>query len=217
MTDGGLFGPLDGFSDDARRALASAESEARQLGHPEVGTEHLLLGLLAHDDTSVALALRGAGASLAAARHKADEAVGGAHRSSAESAITATKRANRAVEGAIRLSHQRRADAVSSGDLLLAVLNVEGRAGQVLRGLGVDVDALRSAVDHAAPAPTAAAPTAATPTSDMPGLRCPSCGEEIEDGLDHRVVAARGGDGSTRDAAVFSCRACGAVLGVDSV
>jgi ATP-dependent Clp protease ATP-binding subunit ClpC len=212
VTEGGLFGPLDGFGDDARRALDGAAHEAKQLGHPEIGTEHLLLGLMADDGTNVARALRDAGASLAAARHKVDEAVGGAHRSRAESAGAATKRASRAVEGAVRVSHQRRAEAVAGRDLLVAVLNVEGRAGQVLRGLGVDVDALRSAVEQAEPATPVPVPSPIV--GALTSLRCPSCGDEIGAGLDHRVVAARGEDGSTRDASVFSCRSCGAVLGV---
>ena len=213
MTEGGLFGPLDGFGDDARRARGAAEREAKQLGHPEVGTEHLLLGLLADDSTDVAHALRDAGASLAAARHKVDEAVGGAHRSAAESGTAATKRASRAVEGAVRLSHQRRAEAVSSGDVLVAVLNVEGRAGQVLRGLGVDVDALRTAVDHAVPTSSTPRPVTTT-TGPAPPVRCPSCGNELGDGLRHQVLTARNDDGSSRDASVFSCPTCSAVLGV---
>jgi nucleotide-binding universal stress UspA family protein len=41
----------------ARRAFARAEEDARQLGRPYVGTEHLLLGLLAGDDDVAARVL----------------------------------------------------------------------------------------------------------------------------------------------------------------
>jgi ATP-dependent Clp protease ATP-binding subunit ClpA len=37
------------FTSDARAAVAGAQEEARALRHPYIGTEHLVLGLLAHD------------------------------------------------------------------------------------------------------------------------------------------------------------------------
>ena len=49
--------------------------EARALDHIRVGTEHLLLGLLADDAGDAAEVLRAAGANLTAARHKVVEAV----------------------------------------------------------------------------------------------------------------------------------------------
>ncbi|MBW8827131.1 MAG: hypothetical protein JF603_12410 [Acidobacteria bacterium] len=204
------FGRLEGFGDDALGALTMAAAEAAQLGHELVGTEHILLGLLS-DDTPTAQVLRSAGVSLAAARHKVDEAVGttaGAGRGRGGAATT--KRATRAVEGAVRISHHRRAEAVSGGDLLLAVLNVEGQAGQVLRGLGVDVERLRSVVDQAPPSQVETAARGVAQTTE----RCSWCGAALEGGLRRRVVAAESDDGSHGDAVVFSCRACGAVLGV---
>lgn len=44
---------LERFDDEARRALAQAEREARALKHGYVGTEHLLLALL-HDEGAIA-------------------------------------------------------------------------------------------------------------------------------------------------------------------
>jgi ATP-dependent Clp protease ATP-binding subunit ClpC len=38
------------FTDRARRVVVLAQHEARSLGHSSVGTEHLLLSLLAEDD-----------------------------------------------------------------------------------------------------------------------------------------------------------------------
>ena len=45
---------LEGFGQGARRAVAMAAIEARDLGAARVGTEHLLLGLLAHADGAAA-------------------------------------------------------------------------------------------------------------------------------------------------------------------
>jgi ATP-dependent Clp protease ATP-binding subunit ClpA len=207
------FGPLEGFAEDARRALHAAEVEAEGLGHHRIGTEHILLGLLDDEDAPVAQALRHTGVSLAAARHKVDEAVGVTSGDPpARGALPATKRARRAVEGAVRISHQRRSDAVTGSDLLQGVLHVEGTAGQVLRGLGIDVDRLGAAAEHVA---TNAAPSMAG-GPDQPVVRCSSCGEEIGARLRYDVVTARTDGGAARDAGVFSCGACGVVLGVGS-
>jgi ATP-dependent Clp protease ATP-binding subunit ClpA len=46
------------FTAEARAAVAGAQGEARTLGHDFIGTEHLLIGLLADPDGPVAEALR---------------------------------------------------------------------------------------------------------------------------------------------------------------
>jgi len=204
------FGPLEGFGSDARQVLRSAEVEAERLHHPRIGTEHLLLGLLVDEGTPMAQALRNAGVSIAAARHKVEEAVGAPGTDPpAWGATPTTERANRAVGWAVRTSHQRRADAVTSQDLLQGVLHVEGTAGQVLRALRVDVDHLGALVGHMPPEPTA--PVANGPA---PVLRCPSCGEGLGDHLRHHLVTAEAAGGAAREALVFSCGRCGVVLGV---
>jgi ATP-dependent Clp protease ATP-binding subunit ClpC len=49
------------MSDEAKPALARAAEQSERLGHRQIGTEHLLLGLLLEDDSQVARALREAG------------------------------------------------------------------------------------------------------------------------------------------------------------
>jgi ATP-dependent Clp protease ATP-binding subunit ClpA len=49
------------FTNDARTVVVTAQQEARALGHRVIGTEHLLLGLLALDGGTVARALAGDG------------------------------------------------------------------------------------------------------------------------------------------------------------
>ncbi len=45
----GRPGPFTRFTPEARRVVVTAQEEARALGHDHVGTDHLLLGVLAHD------------------------------------------------------------------------------------------------------------------------------------------------------------------------
>lgn len=206
--DGLSADPLQGFSAGARRALVLAEGEARSLRHELVGTEHLLLGLLADDGTRAAAMLREAGTTLAAARRKVAEAVGPGHAGTPDP--TSSPRATRAIGRAPRLARDQGADIVGEEHLLLAVLDVEGTAGQVLRGLGVDLEQLRSALGGRATAPE--------PEPDQPAItvapppHCPSCHAALADGLMAMVVPVQGHP-SADEIVLLSCADCGAVVG----
>jgi ATP-dependent Clp protease ATP-binding subunit ClpA len=205
---------LRGFAADARRAVTLAEVEACGLGHDRVGTEHLLLGLLANEGSGAARVLSDAGVTIAAARDKVSEAVGNTVGDTNRVArpLPRTARAARALGRSVRFSHARHADAVASEHVLLGVLDVEGNAGQVLRGLGLDVDRLRSsldAVDFPSGSQTIAAEGDARHA--LP-VRCPSCAAPLDD-VAYRVVVASGDEGA-REVTLFSCASCGALLGL---
>jgi ATP-dependent Clp protease ATP-binding subunit ClpA len=134
---------LENYSVGAQRVVSLATMEARRLDHPRVGTEHLLLGLLSDDDGEPADVLRAAGVSLAAARRKVVEASGADAGSPNSEALPFTPRAQRALERAARFSRKELEPEVTAGQVLRGVLDVEGLACQVLRGLGVDIVHLR--------------------------------------------------------------------------
>ena len=143
---------LDRYSVAARRAVHLAGEEARRLGHPHIGTEHLLLGLLAEGSSASARLVRSAGAPLNACREKVVEAL--ARRDlppppSSSGQFEFSDRAARALDRAGKLSLRLKSEEVSTAHVLMSVLDVEGTAGQVLRGLNVDVAALRDAVERA--------------------------------------------------------------------
>ena len=209
---------LDGFDPGGRRAVSKAEVEARELGHDRIGTEHLLLGLVA-EGSGAARALAAAGLSLPAARHKVREVTPTGRGDVPPGPLPASARAARALNRAIRFSHTRRATAVTTEHILLGVLDVEGTAGQVLRGLGIDVDQLRAALD---PQPAAgdegeegsegSAPREAAAEEPSRAARCPSCGASLLDGgLTSRVVPTSGA--AARPAVIFACAACRVVIG----
>jgi hypothetical protein len=148
VSEGADPGDLRGFDAAARRAVARAEVEARELGHDHLGTEHLLLGLLT-SQSSTARVLTNAGVTLTAARHKVSEAVGAPPDAPPPAGpLPRTPRVERALGRSIRFAHARGSDLVGSQHVLLGVLDVEGTAGQVLRGLGLDVDRLRMTLDR---------------------------------------------------------------------
>ena len=208
VTTGTPADDLRGFGADARRALALAEQEARLLGHDRVGTEHLLLGLLADESSAASSALREAGATIAAARRKVTEAVGTGSPGASPSSSSA--RASRAIGRAPRFARDLGADGVGSEHLLLAVLDVEGTAGQVLRGLGVDIDQLGNALG--ARTATAAREEHAHPVVSVRPV-CPGCRLTLDAALTVTPLPTSGSP-DVHAVTVVSCPACGHALGV---
>jgi ATP-dependent Clp protease ATP-binding subunit ClpA len=64
------------FTDEARGAVVAAQNEASGLNHGSIGTEHLLLGLLADGDGRAARVLRGFSVDAAWARGEVERIVG---------------------------------------------------------------------------------------------------------------------------------------------
>ena len=189
-----------------------ATTEARRLDHARIGTEHLLLGLLADDDGEATDVLSAAGATLAAARHKVIEALGGGAGSPHIEVLPFTPRAERALERAGRFSRKDQQAQVTSEHVLLGVLDVEGLACQVLRGLGVDLAQLRDAL-----VPRPAIPVAII--DDQPSVEavrpsCPQCHAPLDDTLTETLVLARRNGEQPCELSVIYCAACGTTLGV---
>lgn len=67
---------FEGFTDEARQVVVVAQQEARDLHHPFVGTEHLLLGLLHEHDAIAEQVLEKLGVPLEAVRREVTERVG---------------------------------------------------------------------------------------------------------------------------------------------
>lgn len=208
VTPGTPADDLRGFDADARHALVLAEQEARLLGHDRVGTEHLLLGLLADDTSAAATTLRDAGATIDAARRKVAEAVGSGTPGATPAASSA--RASRAIGRAPRFARDLSADGVGSAHLLLAVLDVEGTAGQVLRGLGVDIEQLSNALG--ARTATAAREEHAHPVISVKPI-CPGCRLTLDATLTGTPLPISGAP-DRQGVTVVSCPACGHTLGI---
>lgn len=205
---------LEGFGPAARRAITAAGEVAAELGTSRVGTEHLLLGVLAVGSCAAAARLRDAGAGRSAVLRKVGEtSMGSAADPGAP--VSRSPRAERALNRAHRFAHDRRSHEARSEHLLLGILDVEGTAGQVLRGLGVDVDALRGVLvgaDLESPDEIGEAEPAPAPAPPAPGdagPRCPSCAGDLEaSGLRSTTVTAGPGR-----ATVLSCPSCGTAIG----
>lgn len=136
---GGMF---DGFDDDARRVVVTAQEEARALGHASLGTEHLLLGLLVCD-TTAKRALAAAGLSPGRVRRQI-AAMGGAGGETPTDPIRVTERAGRVLSRAPAEAADAGAEEVRPEHLLLALLaEGEGAATQILEDSRVEGRRLR--------------------------------------------------------------------------
>jgi len=134
------------FSDQARRAVALAQEEARMLRHNRIGTEHLLLGLVQVEDGVAARSLEGLGISLAAIRDQVEELTGHGQWPPPVNipyAPQAKKVLDLSLREALALGHH----TIGTEHLLLGLIRIgEGPAAQVLAVLGADLSRVRAQV-----------------------------------------------------------------------
>jgi ATP-dependent Clp protease ATP-binding subunit ClpC len=132
------------FTDEARRAVVSAQEEARSLGHDYIGTEHLLLGLLHDGQGPAAAALDALHVTSAAVRGRVEQIVGRGPRVTADR-IPFTPRAKKVLELSLRESLQLGDDHIGSEHLLLGLIREgEGVAVLALEQEGVELEQLRA-------------------------------------------------------------------------
>lgn len=208
------------LSDSSRAVVDLAGEEAARLGHRHLGTEHLLMGLVLHRDSRAAEALEAAGATIYGLRDKVIEALSSRSPGAGgdgDGEVTLTARAQRALERAARFSLHAREAQVEPEQVLLGVLDVEGTAAQVLRGLGVDVMALARAMAPPAEGEAGVAPVAPVAASAGTGPvspRCSTCGAGLDTTLRWRALSVPGATGQPRDLVLAYCESCGTTVGV---
>lgn len=149
----------------ARRAVRLARAEAARLGVDEVGTEHLLLGLLQCGDVAVADLLRDLGitlnvtrdaleptvsTTLEAARRAYAQSQEDANSDGAAAAAVVSPVARRTLERALTRASARGSNQLTALDLLHAVLvHDDAGAARTLHALGVDPRTARAQVAEA--------------------------------------------------------------------
>jgi plasmid stability protein len=132
------------FSKDARRAVVVAQEEVRALDHAEVGTEHLLLGLLREGGELAALVARPPLAiSADEVRRRVGELQPGGESPAGQ--IPFSAEAKQALEAALRESLALRHGHIGAEHVLLGIAAVEeGTGARILRDLGADRETLRA-------------------------------------------------------------------------
>ena len=146
---------FDKFTDKARHVLVLAREEAAALKRPHVGTEYLLLGLAKEPDGIAAQALERVGITYEKALEVVAGMAEGEQEAEAGANISFTPRTKRVLENALREAMQMGQSYISTEHLLLGIVREgEGGAIDAMAKLGVEIDAVRSALNDLVDQPT---------------------------------------------------------------
>ena len=135
------------FTDRAQRAMQLANREAARFNHPYVGTEHLLLGLIALREGVAVGVLEELGVSLEDVRLAVERMVGIGGEIKAKGELPYTPRTKKVLQLAMAEAQSMQQPYVGTEHLLLALLREgEGVAAQVLQSLNVRLDEAQETV-----------------------------------------------------------------------
>ena len=165
------------FTDRARQVITQAQAEARDRDHNYIGTEHILLALVAEGIGGVGVkALESMHISADVVRQQVSDIIGRGSAPLQTMHIPFTPRAKKVLELALREALLLRHHYIGTEHILLGLLREGGGvAPQVLVGLGADLDRTRQRVIEVL---TIAASVAgsAVPGSAVPGSAQASAG-----------------------------------------
>lgn len=157
------------FHDDVRRALAEARSEAFELNHAYVGTEHMLLGMLRSEECRGSRLLAQLGLDESELRSVAGRRLVPGEAEIARGELPYTSRGKKVLEFAMRAARDLRNDHVGTEHLLLGLLmEKKGIAARSLADVGVTtghVEALLAGETPPPREPSATSDAAATSSS----------------------------------------------------
>jgi ATP-dependent Clp protease ATP-binding subunit ClpC len=135
------------FSERARRALTRAQEEAQHFGHNYIDTEHILLGLIAEEDSVASQVLSNLGVAVSKVRSAVEFIVGRGGRPNT-SEVGLTPRAKKVIELAVDEARRLNHSYIGTEHLLLGLLRErEGSAAGVLESLGVTLERVLAEVN----------------------------------------------------------------------
>jgi len=139
---------MQNFTPRAQKAIRLAAKEAERFNHPYIGTEHILLGLVALGEGVAVEVLDSMGVSLEDIRIAVERVVGqGDGQTQVLGARTYTPRTKKIFQLALAEARAMQQELVGTEHLLLALLReAEGVAAQVLLGLNVSLEDAQEAV-----------------------------------------------------------------------
>jgi ATP-dependent Clp protease ATP-binding subunit ClpC len=132
------------YTPRAQQVIQLARGEADRFNHPYVGTEHILLGLVALGQGVAVTVLERMGISLETLRLEVEKAVGQGPETKTVGNIPFTPRAKKVLQLAAAEARSLNHTYIGTEHILLGLLREgEGVAAQVLRNLNVDPDTTR--------------------------------------------------------------------------
>lgn len=135
------------FTARAQRAIQLAAREADRFNHPYIGTEHLLLGLVALGEGVAVEVLEELGVALDDVRIAVERMVGFGGETKTKGELPYTPRTKKVLQLAVAEAHAMQQQLAGTEHLLLALLREgEGVAAQVLQSLNVRLDDLMDGI-----------------------------------------------------------------------
>ncbi len=132
------------FTPRAQRVIQLAKREADNFNHPYIGTEHLLLGLVALGEGVAVDALEGMNISVETLRIEVEKIVGQGPETKMAGNVPFTPRSKKVLQLAMAEAQALNHTYVGTEHILLGLLREgEGVAAQVLMNLGVDLESAR--------------------------------------------------------------------------
>ena len=131
----------------ARQILLLAKQEAERFNHDRIGTEHLLLGILALNEGVAVNVLKSLGLNLAQLRLEVEKVCGTGGATKTDGPMPLTPRLKRVLVFAAQEAQAMNYNFIGTEHLLLAILREgESQAARVLQNLNVNFDEVRQAI-----------------------------------------------------------------------
>lgn len=195
------------FTDRARRVIVLAQEEARLLDHDHIGTEHLVLGLMADPEGGVRLVSEMLEVTLESCRANV-EARSGRGQGAPRSHIPFTPGAKKALEMSLREALKHGHNFITAEHIMLGVLRHEDELGaQLLLAGGTSLEQIRQTLVEAIvdePRLSTDQPIATQPVVTL-GCRHPEAALRWEQ-------ARVDGPGFSRPMIVVRCSGCGVAI-----
>ncbi len=173
------------FTERGKKVIQLAHKEALRLGHDVIGTEHILLGLVAEGEGVAAQVLAAFGVGAEEVTQRVEQIVGRGEPKSKPVDLPLSPRAKRVLDLAMREARNMGVNYVGTEHILLGLISEgEGIAAQVLLSMDLDLQKVRTEIqsvlsggEHGSEADREAGETAGkgggrsrTPTLDQLGI-----------------------------------------------
>ncbi|HQL02394.1 MAG: Negative regulator of genetic competence ClpC/MecB [Synergistetes bacterium ADurb.Bin155] len=162
------------FTERSKKVIQLAHREALRMGHDLIGTEHILMGLVAEGDGVAARILQSSGITLEGLRDAVEQFVGRGDQKSKPVDLPLSPRAKKVLDLAMREAKEMSVNYVGTEHILLGLISEgEGVAAQVLNAAGLDVEKIRGEVIAAVSAGEGS-PAESAPDAEEEGPQKPS-------------------------------------------
>ena len=137
------------FTERGKKVVQLAHREALRLGHDLIGTEHILLGLIAEGEGVAVQVIQNSGVDTEAMKTAIEEMIGTRTAKLRPVDLPLSPRAKRVLDLAIGEARNVKVNYVGSEHVLLGLLaEGEGIAYQILSSNGIEIDSVREALKN---------------------------------------------------------------------